>query len=714
MTVRRTLLAASSGFSLALILSTISGCSSTGTVTIPVSVTVSGNLDTRLGSTTQFNATVSGSKNSAVTWEVNGITGGSATTGTISSTGLYTAPGVLLPSPYEVTITAASQASPSSVGTLTENLENPIPIAANGTATEVGSSLSYLIDVTGSGFVPTSVLQINGTAEPTTYVSSGELQATITVTAGTTSVSVFVVNPNPGAANSATLTPSIPTIISLTAAARILDQTTFGPTVASIQQVAQQGITTYLQAQFSATPTLMAQVPNPEPTACANAPLPCVQSEFWSSALTAPDQLRQRVAFALSEMFVVSAPSISPYALPSYQNTLVNDAFGNFFTVMNDVSLSPAMGGYLNMLNSAAAPAGQIANENYPRELMQLFTLGTALLNQDGSQQLDGSGNPIQPYSETQVQAFAKAYTGWTYALAGGGSPTKYPNNTPDYVDSMAPVQAYHDTTSKTLLNGTVLPAGQTAQQDLHDALTNIFNHPNVAPFVCKQLIQHLVTSTPSPAYISRISAVFNNDGTGTRGNLKAVITAILTDSEARAGDTNPSYDGGHLREPVLFLSGFYRGLGYSVSSTATYPDYPYTSLSNYTSSLSENPYSSPSVFNFFAPDYVIPQSTLNAPEFGIENTASVVLRQSLANSAVFNSIGSQTIDLSATSYWGTLAANPTALVNQLSLVFMHSQMPPSMQTQIISTITPFTNNAERARIAIYLVLTSPNYLIIH
>jgi len=708
--------------SVSLFLAALAGCSdnletSTPGSTLPaVTVTVTASSSTtRLNATAQFQATVTGTTNTGVIWLVNNIAGGSVAAGTISSSGLYTAPSALPASPYTVTVSAVSQASATASGSITENLENPLPVAVNGTATEVGTTLSYLLDVTGSGFVPSSVLQANGTSQNTTYISATELQATYTVALGATSVSVLVINPNPGTANSVTLPLAIPTTISLTAAARILDQTSFGPTAAGIQAVSQLGINAYLQQQFAATPTLGAQVPSPEPTQCLNNSMLCAQSQVWDAAINGPDQLRQRVAFALAEIFVVSAPSIQGYALPTYQNTLVNDAFGNFYAIMNDVSLSPAMGGYLNMLNSAAAPAGQIANENYPRELMQLFTLGTDMLNQDGSLQLDGNGNTIQPYTETQVQAFARAYTGWTYALAGGASPTKYPNNTADYIDPMASVAAYHDTSSKILLNGTVLPAGQTAQQDLTGALTNIFNHTNVPPFVCKQLIQHLVTSTPSPAYVSRIAAVFINDGTGVRGNMKAVVTAILTDTEARAGDTNPSFDGGHLREPVLFITGYYRALGFTVNQTTnTYYPYSYVNLgSSYGASLSENPYAANSVFNFFPPDYVIPGTTLNAPEFGIENTASVILEESLANKAVWNGMTGFTVDLSATSTLGVLAASPTNLVNYLSMLFMHSQMPTAMQTDIINEITPLTVT-QRARVATYLVLTSPQYKIIH
>jgi len=255
-----------------------------------------------------------------------------------------------------------------------------------------------------------------------------------------------------------------------------------------------------------------------------------------------------------------------------------------------------------------------------------------------------------------------------------------------------------------------VLSAGQTAETDLAGALSNIFNHPNVGPFVCKQLIQHLVTSTPSAAYISRVAGIFANNGSGVRGDMKAVVRAILDDPEARAGDTNASYDGGHLREPILFITAMIRGLGF----TNTDPNASYESLSNYSNNLSERPYRANSVFNFFPPDYVIPGTTVNAPEFGIENTATTTLRMSLADSIVNNKITSFTVDLSNTSSLGVLAANPTNLVSTLSMLFMHSQMPANMQTAIVNAITPLTSNAERVRVAVYLIITSSQYKVIH
>jgi uncharacterized protein (DUF1800 family) len=409
-------------------------------------------------------------------------------------------------------------------------------------------------------------------------------------------------------------------------------------------------------------------------------------------------------------LFVISSDSDNATTITYYHNTLAQDAFTNFSTIMHDVTVSPGMGAYLNMLNSAKPPTGQIANENYARELMQLFTIGLFALNQDGTLQLDGSGNPIPTYTQAQVQAFARAYTGWTYATAAGGVPTKFPNGTANYLAPMVAVETAHDTTAKTVLNGTVLPAGQTAEEDLDGALANIFAHTNVGPFVCQQLIQHLVTSTPSPGYVSRIAAVFANNGKGVRGDMQAVIRAILEDQEARAGDTDPTYDGGHLREPILWITNYLRAVGF----TNTDANGSYFSLSNYSNNLSERPYRSGSVFNFFPPSYVIPQTKLNAPEFDLENTASAILRLSLADSLVNNKITGFSVDLSATSTLGQIAAaNPGNLVDTLGVMFMHGQMPANMRSEILNSISGLAT-AQKVRVATYLVITSSQYKVMH
>jgi len=608
-----------------------------------------------------------------------------------------------------------------------ESILNPIPVVSSAQATQtVIGGTSYSLDVMGTGFLSTSQLQVGGVTVPSTLVSSTELRSTstITVASGVTTVAVVVTNPDPGTMTANATAQVVNLKVSLPAAARLLDQATFGPTLNDISHVQAVGLNAYLTEQFAVPTTLLPDIAATPPAICVNTLLPCEQSEWWQTMLTAPDQLRQRVAFALSEMFVVSTNSVNARSVTTYQNTLANDAFGNFYNVMQDVTLSPAMGGYLNMLNSAKPATGQIANENYARELMQLFTTGLFMLNQDGTLQLDANQNPIPVYTEAQVQAFARAFTGWTYANASGtGAPAKFPN-TANYTMPMAALETQHDMTAKILLT-TTLPAGQSTAQDLTGALTDIFNHPNVGPFVCRQLIQHMVASNPSPAYVARVAGVFANDGTGKRGNMKAVITAILTDADARAADTSPNFDGGHLREPMLYMTNVMRGLGFVNNDAKAGNDVianaSYNTVGNYTSPLGEKPYTSGSVFNFFPPNYVIPGTTFNAPEFGQENTASAVLRLTLANTLVYNGVSGFTVDLSKTSALGiTASATGNAmtdsgnLVDSLGVIFMHGQMPAQMRTDIVNHIATLTDPAQRVRVATYLVITSSFYKIEH
>jgi len=708
----------------ALVLVGCGGGSQSSPVVPQPLVTVNGASQVRLGSTAQLTATVTGETNTAVTWQVNGISGGSSAVGTISAAGLYTPP-TAIPATDPVAITAVSVAAPTVTGTANELVWNPLPTVTSAVVSQNYGATTGLVTVIGTGFVSGAQVQAGGTTvAATTFVSATELQATVPVGTGATTVAVDVVNPNPGSATSTVASAQVQ--LSLQTAARLLDQATFGPTLTDIAHVQTVGVQGYLNEQFALAPTLEPDITTPPPTLCATSTVACQQAEWWQAALTAPDQLRQRVAFAMSEMFVISTNSDNARAVTPYQNILVNDAFANFYTMMKDVTLSPGMGAYLNMLNSAKpgtiGGVLQIANENYARELMQLFTLGIDMLNQDGTLQLDTSGNPIPVYTETQVQAFARVYTGWTYATASGGIPTSFPNNTANFDAPMAAVESQHDMNSKTLLNGTTLPAGQSSSLDLTGALTNIFNHTNVGPFVCRQLIQHLVTSNPSPAYVSRISAVFANDGTGTRGNLKAVVQAILLDTEARSGDANPSPTDGHLREPLLYMTNVMRGLGYTFvgAGAGTGVEYYYTP-GNYTSALSEKPYTSGSVFNFFPPNYVIPGTTTNAPEFGVENTAAAILRLTLADNLVYSKISDFSVDLSATSALGLTASatgnattDSTNLVNALSNIFMHGQMPAAMQTDIVNHVATLTNIPERVRVATYLVITSSYYKVEH
>ena len=656
----------------------------------------------RLRGQVAMTANVNGTEQPAVSWSLS-----SASSGSISSSGVYTAPTVM-PQASKATITATLVSDPSVTASYVLQILNPVPEIADSVQPAVWPNTMPQISFTGTGFVPSTVVYVNSTAVPTTYVSSTSIKALITVPSGAAgSLSVRAYTGTPGGGYGDYYQLAVDTDITERASARLLDQTTFGPTTNLIQQVSGYGVTAWLAQQFNTPQTVLPAIPTTLPSYCGDAAM-CFESSWWNAVLTGNDQLRQRVAFALSEMFVVSSDSVAGQGLTYYHNLLAADAFSNWYTIMNDVTLSPAMGIYLDMVGSYKPTGTLIADENYARENMQLFNLGLDLLNQDGSLQLDGNGNPIPAYTEAQVQAFARAYTGWTYANPDGSTPSSF-IGVPNYYHPMVAVEMWHDENPKTLLNGTTLHSGQTAEDDLAGALTNIFEHPNLPPFVCRQLIQHLVKSDPSPAYISRVSAVFINDGNNVRGDMQAVLTAIFTDPEARAGDTSALASDGHLREPILWLTGAMRGLGY----VNVDPNNFYQYLSNYSGALGEWPYQSPAVFNFFPPSYVIPDTTLNAPEFGLENTASVTVRLTQADMLVNNNIAGFNVDLSATSPLGLVAGSAANLVQALNVLFCHSRMSTPNVNAIVSEVKSISNLAQRVRVATYLVITSPEYKIL-
>lgn len=599
-----------------------------------------------------------------------------------------------------------------------------------------GTSTNVSIVVAGSGPTPTGTVTLRDGGTVLAMVSLSGGRASFAASSAGYPVGNYPLTASySGDANylpSTSPTANVllmPKQTSATAAARFLDQATFGPTAATIAHVQQIGLAAAITEQFSQPTTLFSEPPLND-AECPNANWNCSQSEYLNVSAWGNDQLRQRVALALSELWV--APQHTDNAMPFYLNTLANDAFTNYRTIMNDGALSPAMGNYLNMVNSGKPATGQIANENFGRELMQLFTIGPNLLNPDGTIQTDANGNPLPTYTETQVQAFARAYTGWTYANPDGSTPAKF-NYTENWLYLMVPIESKHDTTAKTLLNGTTLPSGQTAEQDLQGALDNIFQHENIGPFISKHLIQCLVTGNPSPGYVERVATVFANNGKGVRGDMQAVITAILMDEEARAGDlqtgdqaeSNPAVNGGHLREPLVWTANLVRGL--SATQTTPSDPYPYVSfMSGYVGSMGEAPFNQQSVFNYYSPYYVIPDGDYapgeapavgaNSPEFGLENTGSVVPRQSVADYLIHNKLAGLTVDLSTASAIGQNASNPAQLVDYLGMLFMHSQMPSDMRTIIIDAVTaiPSTALTTRAEVATYLVVTSSQYKIMH
>lgn len=477
------------------------------------------------------------------------------------------------------------------------------------------------------------------------------------------------------------------------AAARFLDQSTWGATPADVAHLQAIGPSAWLGEQFAASPS-----PIPDVAVDART-LDPVREAFFTNATGGHDQLRQRVAFALSEIWVVSNVKLRAPAIPPYLRLLAADAFGNYFALMNDVTLSPAMGHYLDMVDNDKPAAGQEANENYARELNQLFTIGTVMLNPDGTIMLDGTGQPIPTYDASVVQAFARAFTGWTYAPPPGAESHKH--NLKNWNAPMVAVESNHDEGTKTLLNGQTLPANQSAEEDLHGALENIFNHPNVGPFVCQQLIQHLVSSNPSPAYVQRVAAVFDNNGSGVRGDLQAVIRAILLDTEARAGDppATPAANEGHLREPVLYLTGLLRGLGAAVSAANNLPQY--------TAIEGQPLYAPPSVFNYFSPGYRIAGGKLLGPEFQIQSPSVAMVRADLANTLVYGGIAGVQVDEAP---FIALAANPGALLDHLSALLFHGQMPGDMNATIATAMAAAPDATSKAQAALYLAASSSQY----
>jgi len=380
-------------------------------------------------------------------------------------------------------------------------------------------------------------------------------------------------------------------------ASRLLDQAAWGPAPADVQSVKTLGLQGWITAQYALNTSDLPDQAILDAKGNSNNDLTPVRAVFFQNAVSGQDQLRQRVAFALSEILVVSqqAGVTAAYAYPTYWRVLRDNAFNNYADIIKNVTLNPAMGRYLNMANNnkGNAARGTSANENYGRELMQLFTLGLTQLNANGSLVL-AQGNPVPTYSEAEVREMAKALTGWTYPTAPSATPRD--NNPQYYTGVMMAVPAEHDTTSKTLF-GQTIPANQTAAQDLDSVIRILMQQPTMAPFVCRQLIEHLVTSNPSPEYLERVSNVFLNNGSGVVGDMKSVINTILLDSEARlADDSNatPIPTAGHLREPVLMLPNLLRGLNATVGTT--------NSLGSYASTLGQNLFNEPSVFSYFSP----------------------------------------------------------------------------------------------------------------
>ena len=544
---------------------------------------------------------------------------------------------------------------------------------------------------------------------------------------------------------------------------RFLEQASWGPTPAEVTRVKAMGFMAYLNEQFNLAPSNVAKGsnypdltfplddasqqcpttnpadPNYNQSVCLrdNYSIYSLHRTFFSNALYRNDQLRQRVAFALHQILVVSANSEvnRPSWLTVYLQALDRNAFGNYQTLLSEITLTPAMGEYLDMrLSTRTSP-----NENFAREVLQLFSIGTDTLNLDGTQQRDAQGNTIPTYTQADINEFTRVFTGWNFATAIGAGIT-------NYRDPMFPRgNQNHDAGAKTLLNGFSIPACTSTtsaqniactQSDMTAVMSHLANHPNVGPFLSKQLIQHLVTSNPSPAYVERVARVFNNDCSGlypqgcsnTRGNLKLVVQAILLDPEAR-GDVKDDPNYGKLREPAQYITGFLRAFNVkSFDKTSTSDGVlGNRSTTDFTGSLDQPIFQPPTVFSYYQPSYIVPGTKILGPAFGILSTTTTLRRANNINTLIYTGVSNNSSPTAASpdrprgtsidlANLEALAGNPVDVVNALDALLLHGTMNSQMRSSIVTAMNAIndadvaTRNQKRARTAVYLVATSSQY----
>lgn len=537
-------------------------------------------------------------------------------------------------------------------------------------------------------------------------------------------------------------------------AARFLTQASFGPNDASIDALASSSFDTWITQQINAPPpaethleyldAALARAQSSNPPGFF-APLHFYQS-WWRQALTEDGQLRQRVAFAYSQIFVVSLNDAMIGGGPpgirgagAYYDMLLENAFGNYRTLIERITLHPVMGTYLTHIgNQAEDPAGtRTPDENYAREIMQLMSIGLFELNIDGSIRRDAQGDPIPTYTQADIANLARVFTGFSWYNPAPSSSTFFGGSmhADAFVRPMLPYPQFHSTSAKSFL-GVTIPATPSATQqtmasELGTALDAIANHPNVGPFISTRLIQQLVTSNPSPAYVGRVARVFNNNGQNVRGDMGAVVRAILLDPEARDMANTTSQTFGKLREPSIRMTNFLRA--FRATSASGLWTIQNTSSNQ---SLAQSPLNSPSVFNFWRPGFVPPGTTqagsrgMWAPEFQAADEVTVASYVNAMNNAINDGFGAPTAGAPNVrpSYAAELAiaGNADALVDRMNRLLFYGAMPSTLRARIVEAaasiaipsgagVTQAQIDAAllaRVRTAVLLSVASPDFLI--
>ena len=510
--------------------------------------------------------------------------------------------------------------------------------------------------------------------------------------------------------------PPVTVKVTAVQASRFLSQAAIGHSKADLLNLADSGYEAWLTAQFAVTrPQKFWDylIANGFDAAANINSTNGFDPMIWAQLMGSGDLLRQRVGLALLDQLVVNVDGFGgswrAFALAAYLDVLWDNAFGNFRDVLEGISTNAAMGLYLTFLGNAKANAatGSIPDENYARELMQLFTIGLTMLNMDGTQVLSG-GNPVPSYTQADVSQAARVWTGYNYATAD--------NTTPARLRLPMTITATRSETGGASFLGITIPAGSDGATARKLALDGLFNHQNVPPFISKQLIQHMVTSNPSPTYVGRVAAVFANNGSGVRGDLKAVIRAVLIDPEARDDTQAGSTTFGKLREPVVRLVQWAKAFGVASASQ----QWAFGNTSSSATRLGESPGRAPSVFNWFRPGYTPPGSTIAtsgmvAPEFQITNEPTIIAYVNYMQTVIVNGAGDAKGDYSALT---TIAPDSQALLNELNLVLAAGQISAAtislMKTALDSIATTTTaGTLNRIYAAIVLVMASPEYLVL-
>ena len=498
--------------------------------------------------------------------------------------------------------------------------------------------------------------------------------------------------------------------ISTYAASRFLEQASFGPTPQAIADVKRLGFAGWIDQQMALPVPTIDGTPleDIDPNTQFDFTWEFLPKAFSALAISGPQQLRLRSAWAVSQFLVVSQQKVLAYGTVQYVNFLMSNAFSNYGDLLRALSIHAPMGQYLdnNQNRAESACLSCAANENYARELLQLFSIGVNKLNPDGSLARDSRGSAIETYTQSDVQNLARALTGWSFAPQAGLGKGNYAN----YAKPMVPVRAAeHDTGAKRIL-GQSLPAGQDANKDLDSALAVIYAHPNVAPFVSFRLIQNLVASDPGPDYVRRVASVFNDDGTGKRGNLAAVIKAVLLDPEARAGDSPGASIArvGRIREPYLISIARWRGLGCTAA-----PARPGGSGTSPALSGSQWPFNAPSVFGFYMPTDRAPGSQLLAPEQGLLDGNE--MRARLGDLPFVIDTGYSAITAAGCrfdDFEQALLKSPDVFVDLVSARFFRGSLPPTLRAATITLAAKSNWMAPRQRAAALLafLLASPSY----